>query len=184
VAIEVEAKFRLADPDAMRRALDAAGAQASETVLEHNTYYDRPDGSLRRADCGLRLRTAEGPDGTTRTTMTYKGPRRTGELKVRPEAEVLVDGLAAAEELLAGLGFVPTMAFQKRRRNFQLGDAVVSLDELPELGFFLEIEAPDAGAVQAARRVLGLANAPTVTDTYVALVGRHLGPGGKNLLRF
>ena len=183
MALEVEAKFRLADPDAMRRALDAAGAEASETVLEHNTYYDRPDGSLRRADCGLRLRTAEGPDGAMRTTMTYKGPRRPGELKVRPEAEIALDDAAPAAELLAGLGLTTTLAFQKRRCDFRLGPAVVSLDELPELGFFLEIEAPDAAAVQAARNALGLADTPTVTDTYIALVAEHLG-GRRTTLSF
>ena len=182
MGIEIEAKFRLEDPAAMRRRLDDAGATRARRVLEHNTYYDDADGSLRRGDRGLRVRVERTDDGASVAILTYKGPRRPGELKVRPEHETVVGSPEALTEILAALGYTPVLGFQKRREYFDLGGAEICLDELPELGWFLEIEADDEETVRRLRRRLGLAETPTVTETYIALVARHLqGTGGTEL---
>jgi len=183
--LEIEVKFRIADPADVRRRIIDAGAEPAGTVLEHNTYFDLPGGKLRCADCGLRIRVNEGPDGRTRTVLTHKGPRRPGELKIRSEAEVGVDSAEAAAAVLAALGYEPVLSFQKRRATFQLGGAEIVLDELPELGSYLEIEAADEQTVQRARARLGLADAEPVTRTYSALVADHLaGRGDQTALRF
>ena len=182
--MEIEAKFRVADPDAARRALADAGAQPAGSVLEHNTYFDTPDARLRREDRGLRIRVNEPPDGPGETIVTYKGPRRPGDLKIRPETELAVAGADAAAELLTALGFRPGVSFQKRRERFGLGGARIVLDELPEMGFFLEIEADDEQAVRRARTRLGLDDQPVVTEPYVALVAAHLSAAGREELRF
>ncbi len=183
MAIEIEAKFRIADPDAIRRRLHA-DAEPIAKVLERNTYFDTPAGELRAADRGLRVREIESVGGESRCTLTYKGPRRQGPLKIRTEQELGVDSAEAAAALLASLGYEPTVSFQKRRESFRLGPARIELDELPELGFFLEIEADDEPAVQAARESLGLADAPTVTETYPAMVAEHLAHAGQTHLAF
>ncbi len=175
--VEIEAKFRLPDPETLRPLLTAAGARRLRAVLEHNTYFDTPDESLRKSDRGLRIRRIEADDGSRRTELTYKGPRRPGEVKVRQEEEIVIPSAEPAAAILAGLGYRPGVRFQKRRESFQLGGARVELDELPELGFFLEIEAADERTVQAVRRKLGLENVRTVTAPYVALVADHLAAG-------
>ena len=184
MGIEIEAKFRLDDPAGMRCRLDAAGATPARRVLEHNTYYDDANGSLRRGDRGLRVRVERAGDGESVAILTYKGPRRPGELKVRAEYETVVGSADAAAEILAGLGFAPVLGFQKRREYFELDGAEICLDELPELGWFLEIEAPDEQSVGRLRQRLGLADTPTVTETYIALVARHLEGTGQTELAF
>lgn len=184
MAIETEAKFRLADPQAMRERLLAAGAEPLGETLEHNTYFDTPEGDLRRADCGLRIRIAETTAGGRSASMTYKGPRKEGPLKVRAEEEISIDSPEVARAILAGLGYQPTISFEKRRESFALGPARVEIDELPELGFFMEIEADDEASVQAARKQLALADEPTVPATYLALVAEHLKPAGGSQLAF
>lgn len=179
--LEIEAKFRLADPEAMRKTLRQAGARPLGSLLEHNVYFDRPDGSLRRNDCGLRLRTERASDDKSQSLLTYKGPRQSGQLKIRREEELTVDSADAAQAILKGLGFEPTLSFQKRRENHRLGGASISLDELPELGFFLEIEAGDECTVAVAREALHLEDEPTITETYLALVAEHLPPEKKEL---
>jgi len=174
MGIEIEAKFRLPDVDKLRERLSAAGARRRAAVLEHNTYFDTPENALRDSDRGLRIRAIETSGAEAPALLTYKGPRRPGELKIRQEEEVTVSSVADAEALLAGLGYRPTMAFQKRRESFELEAAKVELDELPELGFFLEIEAGDERTVNQVRSKLGLAEEPTVTSTYLALVAEHL----------
>ena len=184
MAIETEAKFRLADPQAMRQRLLAAGGEPLGIVLENNTFFDTPQGDLRRADCGVRSRTAETTAGGRWASMTYKGPRREGPLKVRPEHEIAIDSPDAARAILAGLGYQPTISFEKRRESFALGPARVEIDELPELGWFMEIEADDEAAVQAAREKLALTDEPTVVATYLAMVAEHLEAAGGNRLAF
>ena len=197
MAIETEAKFRLADPQAMRQRLLAAGGEPLGIALENNTFFDTPKGDLRRADCGVRIhsvagptdeavriRTAETTGGGRRASMTYKGPRREGPLKVRAEHEITIDSPDAARAVLAGLGYQPTVSFEKRRESFALGPARVEIDELPELGWFMEIEADDEAAVQAAREKLALTDEPTVAATYLALVAEHLKTAGGNRLAF
>lgn len=177
MAIEIEAKFRLADPQRMRSKLADLGARRLGEVLEDNTYFDTPDGALRRADCGLRIRTARAPDGQTTIVLTHKGPRRPGEMKVRAETEVGLSSAADAAALLAALGYQPALSFQKRRESFELAGARVELDELPEMGFFIEIEAADEPAVDRVREKLGLAGEPIITSTYIDLAD-HLAAAG------
>ena len=174
MALEIEAKFRLSDPEEMRSRLAAAGAEPAGKVIEDNAFFDTAGAQLLRNDCGLRVRTACDDSGQQHCTLTYKGPRRPGELKVREEAEAVVASAESAKAILTGLGYEPTIAFQKRRESYRLDDARVELDELPQLGFFLEIEADDEPTLQDARAKLGLADQPTVTDTYIALVAELL----------
>jgi len=158
----------------MRETLRAAGARPAGAVLEQNAYFDTPDGQLQNSDRGLRIRINETPAGRRTVVLTHKGPRRGGELKVRPEAEVAVESFESAAALLESMGFQRRLSFQKKRESYRLGAARVVLDELPQLGFFLEIEADDEDAVHQARRRLGLADETPLTAPYVALVAEHL----------
>ncbi len=187
MGIEIEVKFRLTDPAAMRETLLVAGAESLGTVLEENTYFDTPDGTLRRSDCGLRIRTVKPTGGgAERSVLTYKGPCREGELKIRREEEIDIDSPDSARAILAGLGYQPTGSFQKRRESFGMSAARIELDELPRLGFFLEIEADDEETVNAARQAICLENEPTITKTYIELVAGHLADESSrvNELRF
>ena len=181
--LEIEIKFVLDDPAAMRQRLLDAAAEPAGMVLEHNTYFDTPDRQLRREDRVLRIRISESPDGHRRIILTSKGPRRAGELKIRPEAEAVLENFDEGVAVLASLGFEPTLHFQKRRETFRLAPAEVVIDELPELGFYLEIEAPDESGVRQVRSALGLAETPAVAHTYTALIARHL-DGDRNELTF
>ena len=173
--LEIEIKFKVDDPAALREKLAAAGAQRVGEVLESNVFFDTPDDSLRQQGTGLRLRTEYGPDGSElRTLVTAKGPRRPGELKIRSEHELVAASHEEGRAFLQTLGYRSALTFAKRRETFRLGDAEIVIDELPELGFFMEIEAPTEQRVQDVRGRLGLADEPTVTDSYPAIVREHL----------
>ncbi|NJN66042.1 MAG: CYTH domain-containing protein [Chloroflexaceae bacterium] len=73
--MEIEAKFRIGDPQVfpLLLALDRLGPYVLRPAPQHeeqrNTYYDTPDGCLRRARYGLRTREVQG-----RVIVTLKGP--------------------------------------------------------------------------------------------------------------
>lgn len=175
MAHEIEAKFRVADHQAVRRALRSAGAEYLATVDQMDTYYDTPEGMLLGRDVGLRIRATRclrrGPKPVeTRPLLTAKGPRIAGRsAKVRQEVQVHLDDAAAVEEILAAAGLKPQVVVEKRRASYRLGRCRVELDELPAVGCFVEIEAPSPKAIARTAESLGLRGEP-ITDHYVALL--------------
>mgnify|MGYP006295088325 CR=1 FL=1 len=173
---ETELKIRVADADAdaARAAVEAAGGVFLAEVRQTDTFWDRPDGSLRKADRAVRLRRtelreagAEPPD--PRPLLTCKGPRQPGRMKVRREDQTHVDDAPAVEAALTTAGLTAAMVVQKNRRSYRLGDCRVEIDTLPQIGTFVEIEGPDEPAVEVTRRRLALPGEPT-TEPYVALL--------------
>jgi adenylate cyclase class IV len=223
MAREIEVKFDLDDPAAMRARLDACGAQRTGHVLEVNHIFDTVERKLLAADCGLRLRTcrpqdeaasanerakalraenrgpgtsagssttgipvarapgsdwgrSSAPDRGATATLTYKGPRAVDLPKTREEVEVVVGDPNAATTILQRLGFSEVILYEKRRETWRLDDCDVCLDELPKLGWFVEIEGPGRNAVEAARARLELSAATPLRETYVELAATHGDP--------
>ncbi len=173
--LEVEVKYAVADFAAVRRALRAAKAEYLGTVLLTDRYFDTPDGALRRADRGLRIRAVrwlKSPHGRAekRSLLTLKGPRlpRAG-VKARRETQTRVDDPEAIAEVLAACGLEVRLEVQKRRASYRLGPCRVELDELPLIGRFVEIEGAGGAQVRAAARRLPVAGEP-ITAPYLALL--------------
>ena len=172
---EIEAKVRVDDLAAVRSRLLAAGAARVGRVREVNTYYALPD-----ADCGLRTRLETDERGQTRGRVTFKGPRQAGPYKRREEIEFDASDTAAAGLLLERLGHAPSLLFEKRRETFTLDGCEVVLDELPELGTFVEVEGPDDAAVAAVLKRLELDGHKPLHDGYASMIAAT----GKRELRF
>jgi len=162
--MEIEAKFYLSDPDALRRRLSLLGAEMTHAqVLERNWRLDDDQGRLSQQGLVLRLRL----DDAAR--LTFKAPSDVPE--VRQEIEFEVSDPEAARALLGGLGYQPVWAYEKRRTVYQLASAEVMLDELP-FGTFVEIEAPSLEAVRDVARRLGLGWDRRLPASYWTLFSR------------
>jgi len=174
LSIEIEAKMRLADRAAVERRLRETGAEERETVLETNTYFDTRDGALKSGDQGLRIRVTHYADRPDAVTITHKGPRAHGRLKSRNETEVAVADARAAAELLGALGYIPVLSFEKKRSRWRLDGCNVELDDLPYLGPYCEIEGAEDDQVLAVREKLGLADAPLIRASYIAMLMSYI----------
>jgi adenylate cyclase class 2 len=173
--IEIEAKIRLADPEALQARLEALNAPVDQRILETNTYYDLPDGRLKSTDQGLRIRTERDQDREElRTILTHKGPRAHGQFKSRTETELVVGDRHDAADMLTVLGYHRVLTFEKRRVRYLLDDCRVEIDTLPYLGTFVEIEGPSEDAVNSVREKLGLADQPLIRASYIAMLATHL----------
>jgi adenylate cyclase class 2 len=171
---EVEVKVP-ADHDAVRTALDEAGAEYLGTVAQSDTYYDAPHRDFAETDEAFRIRTVasavanfeRGDDLTTdvdavlsgdartdgETRVTYKGPLVEAESKTREEFETTVGDADELAAVLDGLGFEPAADLRKLRTRFRLDGFTVLLDAVEEVGDYVEIETEvDSEAeVEAAR---------------------------------
>jgi adenylate cyclase, class 2 len=173
--LEIEAKIRVSDHVPIRQRLVEAAAGHLHRHNEINTFLDTPDHRLQSQDSGLRVRRAEDIDtGVVTAVITHKGPRRAGLMKTRPETEVKVASYDGAVALLQQLGYVMTLSFEKRRESWSLGGCEVELDELPQLGRFVEIEGPDEARIAAVQRQLGLENEPLIQTGYATMVAQYL----------
>lgn len=172
---EIEAKFRIGEPAPIRAMLERCGAIRLSFVHELNHLLDTPERRILAAGCGLRVRVWRSLDDEKRSgaTLTFKGPRHDGEFKSHPEIETALTDADDALAILEHIGFRATIVYEKRRETWRLGECEVTLDELPRLGWFLEIEGPDADAIQSARHQLGLADTPVVDETYVRMAARY-----------
>ncbi|MGE3181375.1 MAG: class IV adenylate cyclase [Phycisphaerae bacterium] len=183
---EIEAKYRLRDVEKFRQSLISQAFVCAGRVLETNVIFDREQESLRNRGCTLRLRTNHPltertiePSSTSQPSrdmhiLTYKGPVEAGRIKIRPEFETSVESAITMEQILSHLGFCPQMLFEKRRETWQGRSCEVVVDELPRLGWFVEIEASCVADVESAARELGLPLADLEPRSYAAMIASIL----------
>ncbi|MGE5611406.1 MAG: class IV adenylate cyclase [Bacillota bacterium] len=180
MSVEIEAKMKVDNEVSMVARLKDHGATPVGRFLEINTFYDTEDRALLAADEGLRLRISKNlSTGQTQCILTHKGPNRHGQLKTREETEVEVGNAEAADRLMDRLGYARCLSFEKRRHSWKLEDCKIELDEVPRLGFFLEIEGPSEESVMRVRNTLGLSDRPLIKASYIAMLASHLQERGE-----
>ena len=159
---EVEVTFLIEALPAMRQRLVALGATLSAPrTYEENLLFDTPDAQFRPQGRLLRLRRDR------RNRITYKEPATHDDLdfKIMQEYEVEVSDFAQARAILAKLGFIQVLRFEKYRETFTYQDAEIVLDEVP-FGTFMEIEASQA-EIRSLVTALGLDFATRLVSSYV-----------------
>lgn len=166
--LEIEVKFFLPDPAAIREtllSLDARRISAAE--FERNLRFEDDRGGLRRRNALLRLRQDR------RARLTFKGDPGeaaadlAGEVKVFREVEVEVSDFDRTRAILEAVGFVVAQTYEKRRETFALDGTECCLDALP-YGNFLEIEG-SAPAIRTVAERLGLPWERRILANYLAI---------------
>lgn len=165
--IETEGKFPISCSEAERieRSLLSVGFSLEGEREEVDRYFSHPCRDFLTSDEALRLRI----DGKG-ATLTYKGPREPGRFKSRLELSAAVS--PEIEALLEHLGFAEALRVRKRRRYLRREGVVVSIDEVEELGCFVEVEGEEA-EIQKISALLGLGEA--LRETYVEMLLKRRG---------
>lgn len=132
--IEIEVKVK-ADLKVVEKRLTEEGANFVNEERHIDTYYNAPHRDFAETDEALRLRSVG-----RKNMLTYKGPRLDTASKSRKEITLAVSR-EPIEELLSSLGFSKFGQVIKLRRNYELRDLSVSLDDVENLGTFIEVEA-------------------------------------------
>lgn len=188
--LEVEAKFRLTDPEAFRARLAEVRATHTGERQERDVYLSAPDRDFARTDEAFRLRVAG-----EENCLTYKGPRRISGAKTRVEIETpLISGEQSAGamlNLLSHLGYRRVAEVSKTRRTHEIRhgefDVLICEDHVEKVGRFVEIEIilKDDSNHEPARQVLAelaellALNEPETRSYLEQLLGRATIPGGE-----
>ncbi|NOZ58622.1 MAG: class IV adenylate cyclase [Euryarchaeota archaeon] len=133
--LEVEIKARVASLREVEERLRQRGARYLGEEEQMDAYFAHPCRDFAATDEALRLRRAGG-----RVTLTYKGRKLDAVTKTREEVSLAVESYQAAREILTKLGFEEVALVKKLRRSYRLGEYLVELDSVAELGSFVEVE--------------------------------------------
>ena len=160
--VNVELKARDADPEATLARCLALGAVESGVLMQRDTYFSGRNGRLK-----LRVQQGE------QAVLIAYGRPDSAEASQSTYVLAAVDAPeAVAEALDAALG--ATVVVSKRRRLLLWEGVRIHLDEVEELGSFVEFEAvlPDAGSVDEARaKVTRLRESLGIVDDALVSVG-------------
>jgi adenylate cyclase, class 2 len=160
---EIEIKFRIEDPRALKRKLRDAGFRlVTKQTHEMNTLYDLPGEVLRSRRQLLRLR-QYGSDWK----LTHKAGKKTGRHSSREELETEVSDGEKMDLILRALGYEPSFRYEKYRAEWTDGKGQVVLDETP-IGNFGEIEGPSRWIDTTAKK-LGVFEDDYITNNYAGL---------------
>ena len=172
MGLEIEAKFRVADPSALAAKIASLGWAEAEHAAskEEDLYFQGMGRDFRQTGEALRIRVQNGVP-----RFTYKGPVNYSEegVKVREELEMEIPDAkpSEAQRFLEALGFQPMVAVHKLRRSFRNLENwpgfLITLDEVKDLGSFAEVEFLSDGngsdTVFAAKKVADLAGSLGLT---------------------
>ncbi|MBM1154650.1 class IV adenylate cyclase [archaeon] len=132
---ELELKWRVGTFDKVRLALQQLNGVCVRVEVERDLFFNHPSRNFFSTGEVLRLRrTNRG------VTLTYKGSERSDSIKAREEYEIRVDDFDTALKLLEKLGFSRALTLEKRREVWSVRGMTVCLDQVEELGRFIEIE--------------------------------------------
>jgi adenylate cyclase class 2 len=183
---EVEVKIPLEETEQLEAALLEIGARKLNTETQVDAYFDHPCRSFPETDEAIRIRSRQPhsddyqvvPDDRPLAEMTYKGPKVDPLSKTRVELSVGLDDSREAELILTQLGFKSIAEVTKIRSFYSMRDITISIDDVIDVGIFLELErvVEHEAQIASARedifevvRELGLNPEESIRDSYLEM---------------
>ena len=159
---EIEQKYRCASPAAFRACLRRHQARLVKKGAELNEFWDLNQ-MLAKKKTVLRLR----KHGNT-AELTLKGPRLKSRYTKRVEFETAVE-FGSARAILEALGFELSRHYSKKREVYRCAKVIVTLDSLPKLGSFVELEG-SVKNIAYAEKILGLSSKDREEKSYLQML--------------
>jgi len=150
--IEVEIQVIIKNPEKAEAKLNKTG-KFIKSRRQIDKYYVPPHRDFFAKDTPdeyLRVRYEEGKNHLNYSFL-YFG--EDGWLRNTDEYETLIDKPEVVEEIFEKIGLMPKITVKKTRKYFDCGDFEVTLDQVENLGDFMEVEAKkDFGSIDKTRK--------------------------------
>lgn len=139
--IEVEVKVSIENTEIIQNLLLEAGLHKGKLVKESDYYFDNAENTIRKNDHALRIRCCE--DYTAENSISYlthKGPKMDQISMTRAEHEVEISDAVTTIQILNSLGYTKQYPVIKHRQYFHKDSMTICIDQVENLGNFLEVE--------------------------------------------
>ena len=171
---EIEIKLKIpSEEDAMKliEKLGKISNNAPEYFEQTDIYYDAKNGDLMKKDFVIRMRIVNG-----KGYVAMKSPRIfiNDAVQKRIELEFEVKDIEAIKQKIKNQGLLETTVMEKRRTEFVLDNAVIAVDELPFIGWFLEIESDGEESIEKIIKDLGVSSFERVKLNYGELMDKKM----------
>jgi adenylate cyclase class 2 len=136
--IEVEFKAKIENYEKFIEAKNkilSLGSKLISKTLEEDIYFQHPLRDFSKTDEALRLRGTNG-----KNYLTYKGAKISKISKTRLEIQTEIENFENTKEIFLKLGFKPVATISKKREKYILENTFIYMDEVKDLGYFIEIE--------------------------------------------
>ena len=178
--IEVEIKIQIADRALLEQKLQENGFVQGKRVKESDTYFNSEAYDLRKKDMALRIRSCEELDTKElKSFIAYKGSKLDQVSMTRKELETGIENAEIGKELIMSLGFYALQPVVKIRQYYPLNEITACVDQVENLGDFLELEIlaeNESDKEQALDQLydilseLGLKKEDTIQTSYLAML--------------
>lgn len=138
--VEIKAKMKLSQVAIIKKKLLSIGAIFEEKIKENDIYFTAPHRDFIKSKECLRIREKNGY-----LELTYKSPttKEMDDKKQFWKEEINIPLYCLkkeAEDLLESLGFKKVVEVIKERERFMLGKQKITIDNVKNGGWFIEIE--------------------------------------------
>ena len=143
--IEKEIKIRINDKNklnVLEKYVVSKGGVLQKEYVVVDEYFSHPCRDFKKTDEALRIRIQ-----AEEVILTYKCSRISRIPKIREEISVKVSDYNAVRDILLKLGFNPLAKIVKYRKEYTLNNLRIFMDEVKELGYFVEIECDDENLI-------------------------------------
>jgi predicted adenylyl cyclase CyaB len=172
---EIECKLKINSRDDLAAKLVELGARDHGDVLEKNIVLDTDEHALKSSNRLLRIRS------DNKCILTYKGPSKSSKFKRREELNCEIPDFDMIHQILKQLGYQDTWYYEKMRWTFSFDGAEIVLDEIPDLGAFIEIEGNNEILIEKILTKLGLDKDDHISESYLSLYEAYCTNKGKPL---
>lgn len=184
---EIEIKATLRDTKAVLEKLRGLGCEFSPSMTQDDTVYAEDVSSLEAFNANeifLRLRTVDGKKVVF--TMKAEHGTKRGPDTTPIEHETVIEDRAEMEEILHRLGFKEAVRTRKTRQKTTYEKWEICIDDVEELGSFIELEEMAGDDVDAKKvheamfeflASLGISREDMLTERYDILLLQKQGKG-------
>lgn len=177
---EIEIKLPVKNLDNIKEQLRSKGFQEEAVIREYDMYYNSLYHDVKKLGEALRIRKSTNlSTGNLQAQINFKGKKIDRISMSRQEYETLVENPESMEQILIALGFHPAAAVQKTRCYMKYDNMTACLDQVDNLGDFLELEmiaseeSMRVRCLQSMERLLtelGLSMEDTVRTSYLSML--------------
>ncbi len=166
---EVEIKFKIKDPTAIKRKITVLKPTYKGKLHQKDLWFDNPDKNWRKRGAALRIRQQD-----KRLFLAIKDKQRVdGRVRRAEEVEVEIGGdFEKVKKFWEQTSLVVDHLIEKEREVWDYRGLEITLDKVKNLGTFLELEGTE-GAIEDAVVKLGLEKEPRIVETYGQIVEKH-----------
>ena len=139
--IEVEVKAHIKSFNDIKLKLNEIKAIKSDKEYQIDTYFNNINfRDFEKTDEALRIRKTTINDSESKIILTYKSAKIDNISKTRKEIEVNIEDFDNMSLILENLGFKAVANVEKHRTTYLIKDYIISLDQVHNVGSFVEIE--------------------------------------------